>query len=108
MAVTRYDRTTLHIGPPLAYPPMDRYGEFQDLRTVVHKTLRRENRILVVGCGNSNFSAELYDDGFEEVTIGVDVGYAVYDFVVLTAMYTCCGAESPCCGINSRTAAVQQ
>lgn len=33
----------------------------------MHLTLRRTDRILVVGCGNSNFSAELYDDGFEAV-----------------------------------------
>lgn len=44
-----------------------RYGEYQDLRKLVCRTLKRTDRILVVGCGNSNFSAELYDDGFEEV-----------------------------------------
>ncbi|CAM9468794.1 unnamed protein product, partial [Laminaria digitata] len=43
------------------------YGEYQDLRKLVCRTLRRTDRILIVGCGNSNFSAELYDDGFEEV-----------------------------------------
>lgn len=35
----------------------------------MHRTLRRTERILVIGCGNSNFSAELYDDGFEEVRL---------------------------------------
>ncbi|CAM9263609.1 unnamed protein product [Scytosiphon promiscuus] len=43
------------------------YGEYDDLRKLVHQTLRRADRILVIGCGNSNFSAELYDDGFESV-----------------------------------------
>lgn len=43
-----------------------RYGEYEDLRKLVHRVLRRTDRILVIGCGNSNFSAELYDDGFEE------------------------------------------
>ncbi|CAM9527381.1 unnamed protein product, partial [Hapterophycus canaliculatus] len=43
------------------------YGEYEDLRKLVHQTLRRADRILVIGCGNSNFSAELYDDGFEAV-----------------------------------------
>ncbi|CAM9929821.1 unnamed protein product, partial [Ectocarpus fasciculatus] len=43
------------------------YGEYEDLRKLVHRTLRRTERILVIGCGNSNFSAELYDDGFEEI-----------------------------------------
>lgn len=46
-----------------------RYGEYEDLRKLVHRTLRRTERILVIGCGNSNFSAELYDDGFEEVRL---------------------------------------
>lgn len=30
--------------------------------------LRETDRILVVGCGNSTFSADLYDDGFHNVT----------------------------------------
>lgn len=48
-----------------------RYGEYEDLRKLVHRTLRRTERILVIGCGNSSFSAELYDDGFEEVRLAI-------------------------------------
>lgn len=44
-----------------------RYGEYEDLRKLVRQSLQRTDRILVVGCGNSNFSPALYDDGFEEV-----------------------------------------
>ena len=46
------------------------YGSYAELRAlVVHgQKLRPTDRILVVGCGNSDFSAELYDDGYEAVT----------------------------------------
>ncbi|CAM9416155.1 unnamed protein product, partial [Choristocarpus tenellus] len=43
------------------------YGEYSDLRHLMHLTIRPSDRILVIGCGNSNFSAELYDDGYEDV-----------------------------------------
>ena len=39
------------------------YGEYVDLCHVIHKYLKPENRILVVGCGNSKLSEDLYDAG---------------------------------------------
>ena len=58
------------------------YGSYAELRAIVvdDQKLRRTDRVLVVGCGNSDFSAELYDDGYEEVT-NVD-----FEATVISAM----------------------
>ena len=58
------------------------YGSYAELRAIVvdEQKLRRTDRVLVVGCGNSDFSAELYDDGYEEVT-NVD-----FEATVISAM----------------------
>jgi SAM-dependent methyltransferase len=44
------------------------YGEFQDLAGNLFRRIKREDRILVIGCGNSNLSACLYDKGFKNIT----------------------------------------
>ncbi|CAM9705323.1 unnamed protein product [Chrysoparadoxa australica] len=48
------------------------YGEYKDMQGLIRKYLpRREgegSRVLVVGCGNSDFSAHLYEDGYFAVT----------------------------------------
>lgn len=43
------------------------YGEYVDLCHVLHKYLKSSSRILVVGCGNSKLSEELYDAGFQSI-----------------------------------------
>lgn len=43
------------------------YGEYADLCHVLHKYLKPGSRILVVGCGNSKLSEQLYDAGFHSI-----------------------------------------
>ena len=43
------------------------YGEYTDLCHVPHKHLKPSSRVLVVGCGNSKLSEELYDAGFQTI-----------------------------------------
>ena len=43
------------------------YGEYTDLCHVLHKYLKASSRILMVGCGNSRLSEDLYDAGFQSV-----------------------------------------
>lgn len=66
---------------------------------MVHRTLKRTDRILVVGCGNSNFSAELYDDGFEEVSelrLGLEwFGYADEETMRFYVGSSCCTCKIP-------------
>lgn len=44
------------------------YGEFSDIVEHVLRSIRPASRVLVIGCGNSNFSASLYDRGFHQIT----------------------------------------
>ncbi len=41
--------------------PTSRYGEYTDLVDVLAKYVRKQDRILVPGCGNSSLSECLYD-----------------------------------------------
>ena len=41
------------------------YGEYTDLCHILHKYLKSSSRVLMVGCGNSKLSEELYDAGFQ-------------------------------------------
>ncbi len=43
------------------------YGEYLDLCHVLHKYIKPQNRVLVVGCGNSKLSEDLYDVGCTEL-----------------------------------------
>lgn len=44
------------------------YGSFSQLGGDVKRYIVPTSRVLVVGCGNSHFSAELYDSGVEDIT----------------------------------------
>lgn len=40
------------------------YGEYLDLCHVIHRYLKPQNKALIIGCGNSKLSEELYDVGY--------------------------------------------
>ncbi|XP_039591811.1 eEF1A lysine and N-terminal methyltransferase isoform X1 [Polypterus senegalus] len=44
------------------------YGEYAELSAVLHKYLRAQDKVLVVGCGNSELSEQLYDAGCAHLT----------------------------------------
>ncbi|KAF0720613.1 Aste57867_170 [Aphanomyces stellatus] len=44
------------------------YGEYSTLRPALHKSVKPSDRILVVGCGNSDLSPEWAQDGFTKIT----------------------------------------
>ena len=52
------------------------YGEYADLCHVLHKYLKSSCRILVVGCGNSKLSEQLYDAGFQLID-NIDISEVV-------------------------------
>lgn len=52
------------------------YGEYIDLCHVIHRYLKAENRILVVGCGNSKLSEDLYDGGCHSI-YNIDISEVV-------------------------------
>lgn len=41
------------------------YGEYPELCTQLHQYIKPKDEILVVGCGNSKLSMDLYDVGFK-------------------------------------------
>ncbi|XP_059778041.1 EEF1A lysine methyltransferase 4 isoform X2 [Balaenoptera ricei] len=61
-------------------PPYEWFGDFSSFRDLLEPELRPEDRILVLGCGNSALSYELFLGGFPDVT-SVD-----YSSVVVAAM----------------------
>ena len=51
---------------------------YRDVASQLKPFLRTDNRILVVGCGNSSFSADLYDDGYQRIC-SLDYSQVVID-----------------------------
>lgn len=53
-----------------------RYGEYRELCEHLHKYIRPKDNILVIGCGNSSLSSDLYDVGLTQVT-NIDISKIV-------------------------------
>ena len=45
-----------------------RYGEYPELCEVLHKYVKTSDKILMVGCGNSQLSENMYDVGYRQIT----------------------------------------
>eukprot|EP01031_Cornospumella_fuschlensis_P028507 gene28507-34415_t len=56
------------------------YGNFSDVLPPLLPNIKKTDRLLVIGCGNSNFSSQLYDLGFHNI-INLD-----FSEVVITEM----------------------
>lgn len=41
-----------------------RYGEYLELCDQIHKYIKPADKILMLGCGNSKLSMDMYDTGF--------------------------------------------
>lgn len=41
-----------------------RYGEYLELCEQIHKYVKNTDQILMLGCGNSQLSMDMYDSGF--------------------------------------------
>ncbi|XP_048777270.2 eEF1A lysine and N-terminal methyltransferase-like isoform X2 [Ostrea edulis] len=52
------------------------YGEYPELCTVLHKYVKTADKILVIGCGNSVLSENLYDVGHHNIT-NIDISDVV-------------------------------
>ena len=49
-----------------------RYGTYPDLCGILHKYIKLAEKVLVVGCGNSQLSADMYDVGYHNI-INIDI-----------------------------------
>ncbi|ELU00523.1 hypothetical protein CAPTEDRAFT_136807 [Capitella teleta] len=52
------------------------YGEYPELCSILHKYIKPSEKILVIGCGNSNLSADMYDVGYHNIT-NIDISETV-------------------------------
>ena len=55
---------------------LGRYGEYTQLCGILHKYIKPADRTLVVGCGNSTLSADLYDVGYKNL-VNIDISEMV-------------------------------
>lgn len=44
------------------------YGEYLELCDQIHKYIKPADKILMLGCGNSKLSMDMYDTGFKDIT----------------------------------------
>ena len=56
--------------------PFEWYGEYTDLCHILHKYIKVASKTLVVGCGNSKLSEDLYDAGIIDIT-NIDISEVV-------------------------------
>ncbi|XP_074858669.1 eEF1A lysine and N-terminal methyltransferase isoform X1 [Carettochelys insculpta] len=52
------------------------YGGYPQLCAALHKYVRPRDKVLVVGCGNSELSEQMYDVGFQDI-VNVDISEVV-------------------------------
>ncbi|KAG5850025.1 hypothetical protein ANANG_G00077890 [Anguilla anguilla] len=52
------------------------YGDYNQLCGVLHKYIKPRDQVLVVGCGNSELSEQLYDVGYRQLT-NIDISETV-------------------------------
>ncbi|XP_062857364.1 eEF1A lysine and N-terminal methyltransferase [Trichomycterus rosablanca] len=52
------------------------YGDYNSLCGVLHKYIKPRDKVLVVGCGNSELSEQLYDVGYRSLT-NIDISETV-------------------------------
>lgn len=52
-----------------------RYGDFKDL---MHRHVRKSDRILMLGCGNSTLSEDMYSDGYRNI-VNIDFSPVVIE-----------------------------
>ncbi|NWX87328.1 MET13 protein, partial [Nothoprocta pentlandii] len=57
--------------------PFEWYGALPELRAVLRRYVRPRDKVLVVGCGNSELSEQMYDAGLCEDIVNIDVSEAV-------------------------------
>ena len=54
------------------------YGEYGELCGILHKYIKPNDDVLMVGCGNSKLSSDLYDVGYKNM-VSIDISDKVID-----------------------------
>ena len=45
----------------------DWLGDYKSFKDLIHKHVKKQDRILMVGCGNSKLSQQMFEDGFTNI-----------------------------------------
>ena len=53
-----------------------RYGEYNEMCGILHKYMKPAEKILMIGCGNSRLSGDLYDVGYHGI-VNIDISDTV-------------------------------
>lgn len=51
---------------------------YESLKPLISQYMRPEDKILIIGCGNSPLSEDLYDDGYHN-QLNIDISQIVID-----------------------------
>eukprot|EP01033_Poteriospumella_lacustris_P000051 gene51-32_t len=62
------------------------YGSFQEIYPLLQRSLFPDVKVLVIGCGNSNFSSDLYDQGYQSI-VNVDFSELVIQEMKIKNMF---------------------
>ncbi|XP_078212414.1 eEF1A lysine and N-terminal methyltransferase isoform X3 [Callithrix jacchus] len=65
------------------------YGTYLELCGVLHKYIKPREKVLVIGCGNSELSEQLYDVGYQDI-VNIDISE-----VVIKQMKECNATRRP-------------
>lgn len=69
-----WDKRYSEAGGDASFDWLETYASLSDL--MKQFLVSKEMRILVVGCGNADFSQDLYDDGYKNI-LNVDISPVV-------------------------------
>lgn len=81
-------QTTL-LPPPPYVRSRQRYSGLKDW---ILQYVRKDDNILMVGCGNSRLSEDMFDEGFTTIT-NIDVSRVVIDLMIARYRYVCMAVQ---------------
>ncbi|KAK8790051.1 hypothetical protein WA158_006831 [Blastocystis sp. Blastoise] len=64
----------------------DWYGDWEDMKEIISPYMSRQHKILMVGCGNSNLSEQLYKAGYHNIT---NIDYSEVVIQKMEEQYEC-------------------
>ena len=81
------------LAPPPPQPRYDWLAKYESLKPIVEKYLQRTDGVLIPGCGNAEFSFDLYDNGYTH-SVSIDNSSAWGGWLHLAwrvLLLFCCG-----------------
>ena len=61
--------------------PFDWYQRYSGIQELIAKYIKKDDSILMSGCGNSRLSEDMYEDGFQSIA-NIDISRVVIDQMI--------------------------